>query len=577
MPDIVGLTIQQRSLRGVEAKISRSGRCTVLRTAEIPVADVVFDAGRLIDKAAFTQSLAELWEQGSFKSKRVKLVIDGRLAVIRRTELPSLGEAQLRKAASYDIAELLSYPISEAVFDVDGIEQFERGGTTWAKALVVAVQESTLLELGSAVNDAGLHLVGTDLAAEALARGVAFEAETDPTEQDPALETDALRDRPVAILDCEDATTNIVIRDQSGVLFARTLSVGVGESTISMADELESALAQLSGDDDAELGGSGSTSAGVSTVVESIRRTLSYYTAELDDRPIRAVSVAGARGQAPGLLAALENTLAIPARASTPVADWPDKVAIHGFETPIGAAIGAVAAKTRHLVLTSDRERAARSKRRNRVAALASGVPAALLLVTSGLAVRADVSAAQRNAEQSEATTAALALRLSELDGTSQQIAEWQAAVSEVESIEQQQVRMNLVIRELAATMPPDSRILNIDLQRGDGGEVPTGYVGPTPVGIVSITGIADDLDGVSRWLAESGSSGVIDGLWLEQSTYGPIGANGELGALFSVKGVITAAAGPVESMIGAELFTTAPAADLTNDDESSNGTENGP
>lgn len=565
MPDIVGLTIQQRSLRGVEAKVSRSGRCTVLRTSEVPFAESVFDGGRLVDQAAFTQSLTALWEEGNFKSKRVQLVIDGRLAVIRRTELPSLGEAQLRKAASYDIAELLSYPISEAVFDVDEIEQFDRSGTTWAKALVVAVQESTLLELGAAVAGAGLHLVGTDLAAEALARGVDFEAADAGTDGESASPDDTsgsngqLPNLPIAILDCEDATTNIVIRDRSGVLFARTLGVGVGESTISVADELESALAQLSGDDGDQLGSSGSTSAGVSNVVESIRRTLSYYTAELDDRPIRGVSIAGARGQAPGLLAALEDTLGVPSRPALPVAEWPNDMTVHGFETPIGAAIGAVTSKTRHLALTSDRERAARSKRRNRVAALASGIPTAALLVASGLTVRADVSAARASAEQGEVTTQALALRLSELDGTSQRIAEWQAAVREIESIEQQQVRMDLVIRQLAANMPLDSRILSVDLQRGSIGDVPTGYVGPTPVGIISITGIADDLDGVSRWLAGASSSDVIDGLWLEQSTYGPIGANGELGALFSVKGVITAAARPAESMISTELFTNDP------------------
>jgi len=547
MPDIVGLTIQQRSVRGVEAKVGRGGRCTVLRNAEVPVGADAFVNGRLVDASAFTECLRELWTQGGFRSKRVQLVIDGRLAVIRRTELPSLGEAQLRKAASYDIAELLNYPISEAVFDVDEIEPFDRNGTTWAKALVVAVEESSLLELGDAVADAGLKLMGADLAAEALSRSVDLdfaEAETDE------------EDHPVAILDCEDATTNIVIRDRSGVLFARTLGVGLGESSISVADELESALAQLSGEEGDPDNESAPMSAGVSTVVESIRRTLSYYyNAELDRRLVHRVSVAGARGQAAGLLAALENTLGIPASTATTIAEWPKGIAIHGYETPIGAVIGATRSKTRHLVLTSDRQREARSKRRNQVAAMATGIPVSAFLIVAALGIRADVSAARADADTGEETTQALALRVSELQGTSQRISEWQAAVRGIESIEQQQVRMDLVVRELAANMPLDTRILSVDVNRGVVGDLPPGYDGPTPAGIITITAIADDIDGVSRFLAGVESSDVISGLWLEQSTFGPIGANGELGALFSAKGAITAAARPADSLVDSTLL----------------------
>lgn len=549
MPDIVGLTIQQRSVRGVEAKIGRNGRCTVLRTAEVPVDLTTFSNGRLVDAEAFTACLRELWAHGGFRSKRVQLVIDGRLAVVRRTELPSLGEAQLRKAASYDIAELLNYPIAEAVFDVDEIEQFDKNGTTWAKALVVAVQESSLVELGDAVAAAGLKLVSADLAAEALARGVEFVVTADDIDGE---------DLPVAVVDCEDATTNIVIRDRSGVLFARTLGVGVGESTISVADELESALAQLSGDKGDSMNDAISTSAGVATVVESIRRTLSYYNAELDERAIHRVSVAGARGQAAGLLAALETTLGIPATAATTAAEWSDGVALHGFETTIGTAIGAAGSKSRHLVLTSDRERAARATRRNRAAAMASGIPVGVFLVLTALGLRADVSDARATADQGETTTQALALRLSDLQGTTQRIAEWQAAVREVDSIEQQQVRMDLVVRELAANMPLDTRILSIDLQRGVIGDLPPGYEGPTPAGIITITAIADDINGVSRFIAGAESSDAIAGLWLEQSTYGPIGADGELGALFSAKGVITTAARPAESLVDPTLLDQA-------------------
>lgn len=546
MPDIVGITVQRRSVRGLEAKVSRGGRCTVLRTAEVEVGEGVFDAGQLIDAEAFTQCLRDLWEQGGFRTKQVRLVIDGRLAVIRRTELPSLGKAQLREAAGYDIGELLNFPIDEAVFDVDEIERFDRSGTTWAKALVVAVQESTLTELEAAVTAAGLRLHGTDLAAEALVRGVRSTA-------DDALDTEE-SDGPVAIIDSEDSSTNIVIRDRSGVLFARTLNVGVGETSISVADELESALAQLSTphDDSDEL--SGPTSAGVPTVVEGVRRTLSYYEAELDERKLRQVLVGGARGQAAGLLSSLEDTLGLPAMSATSHAEWPNNVSIHGFETPIGAALGAAPYRTRHLVLTSDRERAQRRRRYNRATVAASAIPSIIFLAVSTLGLWSEIVDARAETAQGNEATDALALRRSAFDEIDRRVNEYRGTSDTMRAIEAQRLGLDLVVRELAATMPGDTQLLNIQLARGTTNELPPGYSGPTPAGLVTVSGTAGDLDAVSRWLASAEASQTLAGVWLERSTLGPIGASGEVGTVFSAEAVITTAAAAPDSMVQADL-----------------------
>lgn len=541
MADVVGLTIQQQTLRAVETRVGRKGRGTVLRTAEVPIDPRAFDGARLVDAAAFTAALRELWAQGQFKTKHIRVVIDGRLAVIRRTELPAMSAPQLRKAASYDIAELLNYSIEEAVFDVDEVGSFERNDAPWAQALVVAVESAALEDLRAACSDAGLRVLSLDLAAEALARGTKI----------------AEIDGPVAILDCEDATTNIVIRDASGLLFARTLGVGVGESAISVADELESALAQLSAETGQAAADDNPVGAGVSAIVESIRRTLSYYAAELDERPLERVVVAGSRGHATGLVAALEHALGAPAEQATANAAWPNGIAIEGFETAIGASIGSKRSPIRHLELRSDHERAIQSRRRSQIAALTTGIPSVALVMMGALGAWADVTAVRQTADQAESTTDVLALRLAELDDTSNQIAQWQTTVREIETIEAQQLRFDLVVRQLAATMPPDTRLLSIELERGGTAELPPGYTGGEPAGTVSISGVADDIEAVSRWLTNAGESTALDGVWLEQSSFGPVGADGAPGALFSAHGVITYAVRQESGrLIGDELLS---------------------
>lgn len=537
MPDIVGLAIEGRMLRAVEVDIGRSGQHVVKRTGELPIPDHTFENGRLRQSEVFVEHLRRLWDDAGFSSKRVRLVIDGRLAVVRRTELPSGDAARLRQAAGYDIAELLSYPIGDAVFDVDEIEQFERDGTTWARALVVAVEEAVLAELTSAITAAGLRLHDTDLAAEALARSSQPEAD----------------EGPVALVDCEDSTTNVVIRDASGLLFARTLNIGVGETTISVADELESALAQLSGGDGDLAGGPSDAAVGVSNVVEGIRRTLGYYTTELDQRPINRVVVVGRRGGASGLVASIENTLAMPCSPARSAASWPDEIDSAGFELPLGAAIGASPSRTRHLVLTSDRERTARDRRRRRLVGAAVMTPVIALLAMVSVGLWGDLVDARAEADDAERAADGLGLRVATMTEPGELMVAWATAADRIQTLEGQQLRMDTIVRELAESMPDDARLVDIVVSNDSVEDLPIGYDGPTPAGLVSISGVATDLDGVGRWLAQATATDTIDGLWLDQSTFGPVGAAGIDGAVFTVKGVITDSAQPAESLVAAD------------------------
>lgn len=535
MRGVVGLSIGSDAVYAVEVHVGRRGGVEVVAVGSTSLPENVVERGRIVDTDALAATLERLWADAGFTTKRVRMVVAGQLAVVRRTETPSLPPEKLRRAAGLDLAELLPFAIADAAFDVDPIDTFHRDGQEWTRNIVVAVPESHLADLAVAARRARLQLVGTIVSGEALTNTVDF-----------AADDDGEHDEPIAVVDCDESATNVIIRDRSGVLFARTLDSGAGSTSISVADELESALAQLSGTAMLVEPGGDRPSVGVSTVVEGVRRSLSYYTTEIDQRPVRGVILVGSRGRLDGLVNAFVESLAVPVEAGPPLPHWPEQHEPGGFEQALGAALSTTAG-LRHFHLVSDRQRTSRSRRTESVigAAVAAALLIALFATTSYLKQRSAAVADDLAAVQS--TNAQIAARSEGLVGVDELVAAWTSARSDVETLTGQNLRHLVVVQELAEAMPPESRLVSIQLRRNDRLRRPTGFVGPAPVGLITITGTTPDLDGVGRWIESVNATSTVAGLWLQQATYGPVGTDGSEGALFTVEGAITAAARPID------------------------------
>ncbi len=533
MADVVGISFEGGSIRGVEIAERRSS-IRVLRSGSVPTPDTAFDNEQVLDPEAVAQSLRDLWADAGFKTKRIRIGIDGRTAVVRRTELPKLDHARLREAAGYDIAELLSYDLDDAVFDVACLEEFDRDGTPWVKVLVASVDKRRLAMFREIVERAGLQFAGAGLVAEALTRSV---------------ESPAGVQGPTAIVDCEDILTNVVIRDERGILFARTLTAGIGDSNRSVAEELESALAQLGGDQGTASGAEANPpvtavmTSGMSTVVEGVRRTIGYYQQEVDRRPLEAIVLTGSRSPTPNLSTSLADALGVPVTEATLTARWAEELDTTGLELPLGVALRHGRHLRTRLSLTSDEQRAGRARTRDRVAA---GVLA--LTVGSGLALatvndRAEARQASDELALTEQATETLITSAGEFDEVRDEIGDHDRLATDADELRSDRIRFPLVIRDLAEAMPPNSRLVTIQLRRADEESKPTGYVGDTPRGVISVTGITEDIEDVGRWLESIDEAATIEGVWLEQSTVGPLGSGSDVGAIFTVEGVINSAA----------------------------------
>jgi len=112
-----------------------------------------------------------------------------------------------------------------------------------------------------------------------------------------------------------------------------------------------------------------------------------------------------------------------------------------------------------------------------------------------------------------------------------------------VDGLLQEDLALGIVVQQVAEAMPLDSFLLDMRLSRAGLEEPPTGYAGPAPKAVLSLTGVAESLDGVGRWMQAVEEVPVVEGIWLAQSAIGSYDSGEGVGAVFTVDAVVVEAA----------------------------------
>ena len=117
-----------------------------------------------------------------------------------------------------------------------------------------------------------------------------------------------------------------------------------------------------------------------------------------------------------------------------------------------------------------------------------------------------------------------------------------QEQASRVDDLLQGELGLGTVVQQVAEAMPLDSFLLDMRLSRAGLEEPPTGYVGPAPNAVLSLSGVAESLDGVGRWMQAVEEVPVVEGIWLAQSAIGSYDSGEGIGAVFTVDAVVVEA-----------------------------------
>lgn len=541
---LVGIVVDPDGLRVVEISKQRSKAAQVRLAASHPLPPHTIEDGRILRPQVIVSVLKRVWKTHDFKSRRVVFALDGRQTLIRRNSQPRADALQLRRTAGYDIEDFLSYPIGEAVFDLSEVRGGSQHREDWTSVLVVSVHDVLRQQLMDIATDAGLRPTGVVAGAECLSL---HRLMSSPVEE--ALASQGQSDELTVVVHVGDVETDIAIVDTDGLVFGRTLASGVGETAAALADELESQLEGMEGHRSRVQVGTevdrreSVLKAGVLNVVEGVRRTLEYYSSDLDVRQVQSILVTGSHSGTMGLVPALRSALNVPVSHGSAPSGWRDSFGDHaGFEMAIGAALtaSAQARPLRRFCLVPSRVAERSSGRRHLL------VGAAMVLGVSGvlgvryLELRDELESAESALADAQGISQNLAEESQAFEGLATQANAVENSVANIDRLLNDEIDFSLALQEVASLLPSASQLKSIQMRRSLGDEESMGYSDGEMVGLVTFTGTSETLADVGDLVSQVSDATLIDGVWLTRSAYAPAGSDDEVVATFSIGAVLS-------------------------------------
>ncbi|BCY05887.1 type IV pilus assembly protein PilM [Actinoplanes sp. L3-i22] len=220
----IGLDIGSSSIRAVEVRRTRDDY-TLINFGQIPLDPGAVHGGVVQDPLAVTHALKQLWAASRFGTKRVSLGVTNPQLVVREMSIANLPSGQMRQALPFQVKDALPLAVERSLLDFYPLEQ--PGDNPTVRGLLIAMPKDAVVELVHAVEKAGLHVTGVDLASFALLRAAS-----------------RLDTQVEAIVDIGADITSVVVHADGEPLFVRTLPRGGAEITDSIATRLGIPAAQ---------------------------------------------------------------------------------------------------------------------------------------------------------------------------------------------------------------------------------------------------------------------------------------------------------------------------------------------
>jgi type IV pilus assembly protein PilM len=208
--DVVGLDIQPGLVAAVKARVN--GSILVERAVALPLDPDTVRDGEVVDQAALTDALRELFDGGRF-GKRVRVGVANQRTVMRTLELPPVTDRkELAAAVRFQAQDQVPMPLNNAVLDFHPLGVIDTPAGQRQLVVVVAAQRDMVEHLLAAIRAAGLTPVGADLSAFALIRSLYHRVE-EGSERVLYLNVDGL--------------TNLAIAEGSVCRFTRVIGGGL--------------------------------------------------------------------------------------------------------------------------------------------------------------------------------------------------------------------------------------------------------------------------------------------------------------------------------------------------------------
>ena len=202
----IGLDIGSSSIRAVEVRRGKDEH-TLTNFGQVPLPPGTVQAGILQDPVAVTAALKQLWAACKFDTKKVMLGVTNPQLVVREMSVSNLPAKEMRKSLPFQVRDMLPLAVERSLLDFHPLE--EPGDNPTVRGLLIAMPKDAVMTTVQAVEKAGLHVVGVDLASFAVLRAA--------SRLDAQVE---------AIVDIGAEVTSVVVHADGEPLIVRTVPRG---------------------------------------------------------------------------------------------------------------------------------------------------------------------------------------------------------------------------------------------------------------------------------------------------------------------------------------------------------------
>lgn len=306
----IGLDIGSTGVRAAQVGLGKSP-AALDGFGQFALASGAIQDGEIVDTGVVSEAISQLWRHARLKGKKVSVGVANQKVVVRTIDLPYMPEEELRGAIQFQVQEYIPIPVEDAALDFQILGEFVTDNNErMMRVLLVAAQKDMINTLISAVEGAGLDPVGVDVTPLALVRSLGSTG--------GALGESGTGE---AIVDVGGGITNVVVHEGGVTRFVRILLTGGNALTDSIAsglgvsfEEAEGMKQRLGIAPDAATASSATESAAqileqrAGALIDEIRGTLDYYSAQADAIRVSRVVLTGGGSKLTNLGARLAET-----------------------------------------------------------------------------------------------------------------------------------------------------------------------------------------------------------------------------------------------------------------------------
>lgn len=170
---VIGFEVDTAEIRAIELTKS-NGAYSVLACGKIPLPVGTIEEGFIRNADEFNKALAELLQNGNFKSSDVVVGVNNENVIMRYASFPKVPEDKLRNMVLLQAQEFIPIPVQEMEIDYviagEGVNDEEQ---PVVNVLLVAARRNMLEQLITVLSASKLQVVDIDASVLSVCRGLA--------------------------------------------------------------------------------------------------------------------------------------------------------------------------------------------------------------------------------------------------------------------------------------------------------------------------------------------------------------------------------------------------------------------